>query len=146
MPLDLSIILFKMLWDLMTQNVRASIPGRLTIELLSAFDYSVELYLVNLATLMFQMRRQVNKIRFCLFVPKSKNICELRWWRQTHKCCIVLPGRREEWTKSILRAFQEFLNFSGRNGHVQHFGIKKQFITKLLAGFSTSLTNEGYSN
>lgn len=37
----------------MTQNIRANIPEHLTIELLSASDYSVELHLVNLATLMF---------------------------------------------------------------------------------------------
>ena len=37
----------------MTENIRANIPGCLTIELLSAFDYSAELHFVNLATLMF---------------------------------------------------------------------------------------------
>jgi len=37
----------------MKQNIKVNVPGHVTIELLSAFDYSFELYFVNLATLMF---------------------------------------------------------------------------------------------
>jgi len=63
------------------------------------------------------MKMLVSKINFCLFLPKSKNIGELGGDRPINTAYFYLAEGKNE-INLFLKGFQEFLNYSRRNGHV----------------------------